>query len=254
MPTELTLLKITATIPIIVGAGIGAAIGAVTAACAGGSAREIAAAAVGGAVTGGMVTATCGASLGLQIAGSAMAGTAGYCAENLVAGKSGSAAGMAAAAASGATGAMVGATIDKTVTCITANIKTSPSVLANSQQGYGNYPGVDKYKNTTIKEGSVIYRGEPNGSGYFTNQNSIIKSGQNAKTLFEGLQVKPHDVYGYRSKMQGYKATIDIPAAQGKALQNPQYGAGGFKQYYVPNSEDLIKSGKLIPINSYDLN
>lgn len=51
-------------IHILVGAEIGVAIGAVSALCAGGSARQVAAAAVGGAVSGAMAAVTCGASLG----------------------------------------------------------------------------------------------------------------------------------------------------------------------------------------------
>ena len=239
---------------VVVGAAIGAAIGGVTAACAGDSARQIAAAAVGGAVTGGMAAATCGASLGAQIAGSAMAGTAGYCAERMVAGENATVEGMVASAMSGAAGAMVGAIISKVAASVATSKLNSPSSIARWQQGSGEYPGVDKFKNSSLNKGDVIYRGEPNGTGFFTSQEAIESSGRNAKTLFEGLQVKEHPKFGYRKTMQGYMATENgIPTATGKALNNPQFGDGGLNQTYVPNSEELINQGKLTPINSIDL-
>lgn len=119
---------------VVVGAAIGATIGGITTAFAGGSARQIAAAAVGGAVTGGMAAATCGASLGAQIAGSAMAGTAGYCAEKLVAGEPGTVGGMVQAAAGGATGAMLGAVVSKAVSCASAAQSSKAANSAHTNQ------------------------------------------------------------------------------------------------------------------------
>ena len=61
---------------VAIGAGIGALVGGLSSALAGGSLKEVAAAAVGGAVAGGMAAVTCGISLGASIAG--MSGAAGY--------------------------------------------------------------------------------------------------------------------------------------------------------------------------------
>lgn len=101
-----------------------------------------AAAAVGGAVTGGLAGFTCGASLGVQVAGAALAGTAGYCAENLVAGKEGSVDGMAVAAMSGAGGAMAGAVLNEVVPEICSGISNAVSKNSNSviKGPYSNLP------------------------------------------------------------------------------------------------------------------
>jgi len=36
----------------------------------------------------------------------------------------------------------------------------------------------------------VVYRGEPNGTEYFTTKSAIERSGANATKVFEGLQVE----------------------------------------------------------------
>ena len=167
-------------IHILVGAGIGVAIGAVSALCAGGSARQVAAAAVGGAVSGAMAAVTCGASLGGQIAGSAMAGAAGYCAEKMVSGESATVEGMVNSAASGAAGAMVGTIANKSVSTVSAKISSSVPKLKNGDTVYRVY-GCDSSAEgaswTTANPGKVQnYRnqaGLPSGG-----ESGVVNSGQ----------------------------------------------------------------------------
>ena len=40
----------------------------------------------------------------------------------------------------------------------------SPSQIAKSWQGKGNYPGIDEYQDISVEKEVVLYRGEPNGS------------------------------------------------------------------------------------------
>ena len=61
----------------------------------------------------------------------------------------------------------------------------SPSEQAKSWQGKGKYPGIDEYTDVTVDKGTVLYRGEPNGSEYFTTLDAIECSGRNATTIFE---------------------------------------------------------------------
>jgi hypothetical protein len=129
----------------------------------------------------------------------------------------------------------------------------SPSEVAKSWQGSGKYPGVDNYKDITLKEGKVVYRGEPNGTEYFTTKSAIERSGANATKVFEGLQVEKNPIHGYRGNMQGYKVTTDIDAAFGVTKANPQFGKGGLPQVYVPSAGELIEKGILVPVDNIPL-
>lgn len=133
------------------------------------------------------------------------------------------------------------------------SLTKSPSEIAQSWQGSGKYPGVDRYRNITVKEGKVIYRGEPNGTEYFTTKYAIECSGRDATKIFEGLQVEKSPIHGYRGSMQGYKATSDISAAFGVTKANPQFGRGGLPQVFVPDAERLINQRILVPVNNITL-
>ncbi|WP_255377792.1 hypothetical protein, partial [Listeria sp. ILCC796] len=125
----------------------------------------------------------------------------------------------------------------------------SPSEIAKSWQGSGKYPGVDKYKDITLKEGKIVYRGEPNGTDYFTTKSAVERSGRDATKIYEGLQVEKNPVHGYRGEMQGYKVTKNTDAAFGKTKANPQYGKGGLPQVFVPDANELIEKGILVPVD-----
>ena len=128
-----------------------------------------------------------------------------------------------------------------------------PSEIAKSWQGSGKYPGIDKYKDITLKQGKIVYRGEPNGTEYFTTKSAIERSGRNATKIFEGLQVEKNPIHGYRGTMQGYKVVKDVNAALGITKANPQFGKGGLPQVFVQNVEELIKQGILVPVDSIKL-
>jgi len=129
----------------------------------------------------------------------------------------------------------------------------TPSQLAKSWQGSGKYPGVDDYIDVTIRKGTTLYRGEPNGTEYFTTLDAIEQSGRGATRVFEGLQVEKNPIQGYRKVMQGYVFHDDIACAYGIARANPQFGAGGLPQYFVPNVQDLIDKGILVPVDRIKL-
>ena len=130
----------------------------------------------------------------------------------------------------------------------------TPSEIAKSWQGTGKYPGIDDYVDVNVKKGTVLYRGEPNGTEYFTTIDAIEQSGRDATKLFEGLQVEKHPLYGYRREMQGYIFNEDVASAYGLTYANPQFGKGGLPQYYVPNVQNLIDKGILTPVDNIKLN
>jgi len=129
----------------------------------------------------------------------------------------------------------------------------TPSQLARSWQGTGKYIGVDDYVDTVVKKGTILYRGEPNGTEYFTTLDAIEQSGGDATNVFEGLQVEKHPIYGYRGEMQGYVFNEEIASAYGITNANPQFGKGGLPQYFVPNANDYIQKGILVKVDNITL-
>ena len=130
----------------------------------------------------------------------------------------------------------------------------TPSEIARTWQGIGKYPGIDDYADVTVEKGTVLYRGEPNGTEYFTTLDAIEQSGRDATKLFEGLQVEKNPIHGYRGEMQGYIFNEDVASAYGITNANPQFGKGGLPQYYIPDVQDLIDKGILTPVDNIKLN
>ena len=129
----------------------------------------------------------------------------------------------------------------------------TPSQLARSWQGTGKYIGVDDYVDTVVKKGTILYRGEPNGTEYFPTLADIEQSGGDATNVFEGLQVEKHPIHGYRGEMQGYVFNEEIASAYGITNANPQFGKGGLPQYFVPNANDYIQKGILVKVDNITL-
>ena len=138
----------------------------------------------------------------------------------------------------------------------TANIKipVKANVVNNSVnsakgeaagwQGKGLYPGVDKWRNITLSEGKQVVGGLPGQSNYYTTMSGLQRSGANKTSLFEGLQVAKHPQFGYRNQVGIYNVTRETPAAFGSTYANPQFGAGGLPQIFIPDysSLQLIKT------------
>ena len=109
----------------------------------------------------------------MSVAGSAMASTAGYCAEKLVAGESGSAAGMVEAAIGGATGALVGTVIGEVAPKIVSGVKNALSsgskAISGASSGGKTY---QTYTKTNPVTGEV-YSGRT--SGYGTPEQNVAR-------------------------------------------------------------------------------
>ena len=131
----------------------------------------------------------------------------------------------------------------------------SPTERAQGWQGKGNYPGVDDYKDITLKKGKIIYAGDPYPTGYATTESALKRTGNDATKIFEGLQVGPWDppeefihLSGYKQTLMPYEMMEDIPAAFGTTKANPHFGSGGLPQVYVDKFNDLVKAGRIRPI------
>ncbi|MFF2500721.1 hypothetical protein [Peribacillus sp. NPDC058075] len=121
----------------------------------------------------------------------------------------------------------------------------SPSKVAQNWQGSYPYVGVDDYVDKLYKKGDIFYAGEPYPTGYFTTKEAILNAGNNSKTIFEGLQVKPYWEKGmqkaiYRNKMGAYELNVDIIGGNGIAKNNPQFGKGGMEQIFMADFNELL--------------
>ena len=151
-----------------------------------------------------------------------------------------------------------GISVFKGIKCISANTNVglkateSASDYARSEQGHGRYPGVDEFTDSITRKGSIICRGEPNGTGFFTTTEAVDASGCSASKVFQGLQVYENPAYGYRQEMGVYLCTKDLATANGITLANPAFGEGGLPQIYVPNANSL-PAGTLVRIGTIPL-
>jgi len=127
--------------------------------------------------------------------------------------------------------------------------KTTPSAFARSQQGSGAYPGVDRFRDITLKKGTTIFGGAPGQSNFYTTASGVGRANGSSSSLFQGLQVgkapahiPAHPITGkYRPGVTAYEVTQDLPAAFGRTLNNPQFGRGGFPQIVIENYQDYLR-------------
>jgi len=93
----------------------------------------------------------------------------------------------------------------------------------------------DVWGMSTLPKGTVVYGGVPGQSAYYTNAQALADAGLSRESLFQSLQVSPHPVFGYRPQMAAYETTSDITVPTGIVRANPNLGAGGATQYFIPN-------------------
>ncbi|MHC0027065.1 RHS repeat-associated core domain-containing protein, partial [Enterobacter vonholyi] len=110
-------------------------------------------------------------------------------------------------------------------------------------QGHGEYKGRDLWSNTMLKEGDVIYGGAPGQSGFYFDKATLDAAGGSRQKLWESLQVQPHRIFGFRSKIQAYRVKRDAVAGTGQALsQDPVvFGQGGGTQFFLSNYKTVLE-------------
>lgn len=117
---------------------------------------------------------------------------------------------------------------------------------AKNFQGHGEYPGVDDWFAVEIDMGRVVLGGLPGQSAFYSILQTYYLSGGIKEAYWKMLQVKPHPVFGYRSLLGCFQINYRIHVAISKTLANPQYGAGGGWQLYIPDySTSLTKFAEI---------
>jgi hypothetical protein len=122
-----------------------------------------------------------------------------------------------------------------------ALVTRGPSAIARSFQGTPKYPGIDRFKDITIKKGTFLYSGYPGQTAFYTTASALRRSGGSADRLFGGLQIRKHPELGYRSSVAAYEVISDAPAAFGLAMTNIDYGLGRLPQVVVPSFESNLR-------------
>lgn len=116
---------------------------------------------------------------------------------------------------------------------------------------------VDEFATTSLQKGAKVYGLVPGQSAWYTNIEALESSGGSYKKMYEGLQIAPHEVRGYRKELAVYEVVEDITVASGQALANKTIntsqgikylGEGGFTQYVIPDQTKL----KLVKIIKLD--
>jgi hypothetical protein len=117
----------------------------------------------------------------------------------------------------------------------------SASRVARSLQGTGRHPGIDRFRDITLRKGSVLFSGFPGQSAFYTTASAMRRSGWSARSLFEGLQVAEHKTKGLRTRVAAYEVLEDTPAAFGLAIANGHAGHGWLPQVVVPAYRDVLR-------------
>jgi hypothetical protein len=120
-------------------------------------------------------------------------------------------------------------------------LKRGPSVFARSLQGTPKYPGIDRFRDITLKKGTILYGGFPGQTAFYTTSSALRRSGDSASRLFRGLQTREHDALGYRTRLAAYEVVDETSAAFGLAIANAAYGTGRLPQVVVPSYETSLR-------------
>lgn len=112
---------------------------------------------------------------------------------------------------------------------------------------------MDRYRNITLKPDTLIVGSTPGQSNYYTTLSGMQRTGMDVVKYYEGVQVAPnltnpaYDVV--RDGLTIYRVTETTPAAFARTLANPQYGAGGLPQVFVPAYSTLEPVGFIPFVN-----
>jgi RHS repeat-associated protein len=115
------------------------------------------------------------------------------------------------------------------------------SQFARSLQGSTKYPGVDRFKDITLKKGTLIFAGYPGQGFFYTTRSALRRAANSATELSRGLQVAEHATKPFRTRVAAYEVIEDTPAAFGLAIANTKLGPGWLPQVVVPSYASSLR-------------
>ena len=133
---------------------------------------------------------------------------------------------------------------------ITEKEKQAITDAAISYQTEDGVYEADSYDVTKLTKGDIIYGMLPGQSVFYTDQATVNTGKGSYKTLYNLIQIRPHPVYGYRTKLGKYEVLEDMYVAAGKCLANKTItadgktetlGDGGGFQYVIFDYESKLK-------------
>lgn len=127
----------------------------------------------------------------------------------------------------------------------------TPAGEAARWQGSGAYPGIDDWADDVLPPGTIVEAGWPGTSGFTVPEGTIASVGNDAGRLADGTQVAPNFDYSppLRSEAMTFRMEADVPAATSVTSANPQHGAGGLTQHYVPEFNQLVADGQISAVD-----
>jgi hypothetical protein len=134
----------------------------------------------------------------------------------------------------------------------------TPAGRAAAYQTDPAYGGVDRWTEAVLRKGDVVGAGSVAASphlrfsGFAVPESEVTAASGSARTLFEGLQVRPWNGT-YRDQVTMLRATRDVRVAVSYALANPQYGAGGLRQVFVHAMHEHLDEGTLEIVERIEL-
>ena len=125
---------------------------------------------------------------------------------------------------------------------------SDPVAGARSFQGRPPYAGVDDWAPAWADRGLRFSGGWPGPSRFNVPEHAVEGLGGDAQRYYEGVQVASRATDGgtatYRGGMRTYQVDEPFPVAVSIAQHNPQFGAGGLPQYFLPDElPALLDSG-----------
>lgn len=124
------------------------------------------------------------------------------------------------------------------------------TAAAISYQTEGGVYKADSYEVVKLSKGDIIYGLLPGQSAFYTDQTTVDMGKGSYKTLYSLLQVRPHPVYGYRTRLGKYEVLEDMYVAGGTCLANKTItidgktetlGDGGGFQYVILDYQSKVQ-------------
>ena len=133
---------------------------------------------------------------------------------------------------------------------ITDSEKQAMIDRTNRYQTEGDIYHADSYTVVKLKKGDIIYGMLPGQSVFYTDQATLDSANGSYKTMYQLLQIRPHPVYGYRTKVGKYAVQADCYVTAGLCQANREIsidgkaevlGDGGAYQYVVFDYAQKLK-------------